>query len=73
MTEIVRSQSTSQEMLVNKDQVKGRVKEVEGKVEKGVGKITGDKGLEQKGKINEGLGKIQGAYGDVKDAVKKGA
>jgi uncharacterized protein YjbJ (UPF0337 family) len=60
-------------MLVNKDQVKGLVKEVEGKAEKGLGKVTGNKDLEQKGKINEGLGKIQGAYGDVKDAIKKGA
>jgi uncharacterized protein YjbJ (UPF0337 family) len=57
---------------VNKDQIKGRAREVEGKVEKGGGKITGNKDLEQKGKINEGLGKIQGAYGDVKDAIKKG-
>lgn len=57
---------------MNKDQIKGRVKEVEGKAEKGLGKITGNENLKQKGKINEGLGKIQGAYGDVKDAVKNG-
>lgn len=57
---------------MNKDQVKGRFKEVEGKAKQGLGKITGNKDLEQKGKIDEGMGKIQGAYGDVKDAIKKG-
>ena len=60
-------------MLVNKDQIKGRVREVEGKTKQGLGKITGNRDLEQKGKIDEGLGKLQGAYGDVKDAIKKGA
>jgi len=57
---------------MNKDQVKGRVKEVEGRAKKDVGKITGNERLQRQGKIDEASGKIQGAYGDIKDAVEKG-
>ncbi|KAF0233923.1 MAG: hypothetical protein FD177_1335 [Desulfovibrionaceae bacterium] len=57
---------------MDKDQVKGRTKEMSGKVKEVTGKIVGDKELEAKGNVEKNVGKIQAAYGDVKNAVKKG-
>lgn len=56
---------------MNKDQAKGRVKEVKGKVKEVAGKVTGDKNLEQKGKIQNAAGKVQAGYGDLKEDLKK--
>jgi uncharacterized protein YjbJ (UPF0337 family) len=55
---------------MNKDQVKGRIKEAKGKVKEATGKIVGNKELEEKGKIQYAEGKIQAGYGDVKEDVK---
>jgi len=57
---------------MDKDQVKGRAKEVSGKVKEVAGKIVGDKELEVKGNVEKNVGKVQAAYGDVKSNVKKG-
>ena len=57
---------------MNKDQVKGDIKEVKGQVKETAGKIFGDKNLEDKGKIQNAAGKIQKGYGDAKEEVKKG-
>ncbi|WP_027192699.1 CsbD family protein [Fundidesulfovibrio putealis] len=57
---------------MDKDQVKGRAKEVSGKVKEVAGKVVGDKKLEAKGNIEKNVGKAQAAYGDVKSEVKKG-
>ena len=56
---------------MNKDQVKGRVKEAEGKVKEVAGKLVGNSTLEQKGKAEKTVGKVQAAYGDIKNDVKK--
>lgn len=56
---------------MNKDQVKGRVKEVEGKAKEITGKVIGDKSMELKGKLERAGGKGQGLYGDVKANLKK--
>ena len=58
-------------MSVNKDQLKGRIDEVKGKAKEVVGKILGNKELEQKGKIESGVGKAEANYGDLKNEVKK--
>jgi uncharacterized protein YjbJ (UPF0337 family) len=59
---------------MNKDQIKGRIKEAKGKVKQVAGKMVGSKDLEKKGKIQHAEGKIQAGYGDgkedIKDAVK---
>jgi uncharacterized protein YjbJ (UPF0337 family) len=52
---------------MNKDQVKGRVKEAEGKVKEVTGKIVGNKNLEEEGKFEKTGGKVQARYGDLKD------
>lgn len=58
---------------VNKDQVKGKVKQVKGNVKETVGKVTGDKTMENKGKAQDTIGKIQEGYGDVKNDLRNGS
>ena len=55
---------------MNKDQTNGRVAEVKGKVKEVAGKIVGNKDLEQKGKIQNLAGKAQSAFGDAKADIK---
>jgi uncharacterized protein YjbJ (UPF0337 family) len=55
---------------MDKDQVKGKVKDVTGGVERKVGEWTGDKETEAKGAAKQVEGKAQNAWGTVKDAVK---
>ena len=55
---------------MNKDQVKGSVKDAAGKVQEKVGQSTGDRETESKGVGNQAEGKGQKIVGDVKDAVK---
>lgn len=56
---------------MDKEHVKGGVKEAVGDVKKGVGKATGNKRLENEGRVDEAEGKARKALGDVKDAFKK--
>ncbi len=55
---------------MNKDQTNGRIAEVKGKVKEVAGKIVGNKELEQKGKIQNTIGRAQSALGDAKADVK---
>lgn len=59
-----------EETVVNKDQVKGRVKEVKGKAKQIAGILVGDKTMEQKGKVQNAVGKAQAGYGDLKKDLK---
>ncbi len=56
---------------MNKDQVKGRVKQVKGKAKQMAGIVVGDKTLEQKGRVQNAVGKAQAGYGDLKKDLKK--
>ena len=58
-------------MSMNKDQVKGQVKEVTGMIKEVTGKIIGNEKLEEKGKIEKARGEAQGAIGDIKADVKE--
>ena len=63
-------------MTTNKDQVKGRVNEAEGKVKELAGKLVGNESLEAKGKTEKPHGHAQAKFGDVKQDIrdaKKGA
>lgn len=51
---------------MNKDQVKGRIKEAKGKAKEIAGKVVGNKDLEQEGKIENADGKVQAGYGDLR-------
>lgn len=56
---------------MNKDQIKGRAKEVEGKAKEVTGKVVGNKNLEAEGAIEKAVGKVQAHYGDARNAIKK--
>jgi len=55
---------------MNKDQVKGNVKDVVGKVQEEAGKVIGSTDQQQKGIHKQVEGKVQKAIGDMKEAVK---
>lgn len=55
---------------MNKDQIKGRIKEAEGAVKEVAGKVSGKDGLELKGKLEKAAGKAQAIVGDVKSDAK---
>ena len=54
---------------MNKDQVKGAVKEAAGKVQGKLGDLVGSTEQSVKGRVNEVAGKAQKKVGDVKEAV----
>jgi uncharacterized protein YjbJ (UPF0337 family) len=56
---------------MNKDQVKGRVKQAEGKVKEVAGKLVGNDRLQAKGKIENAVGTAQAGMGDLKSDLKK--
>jgi uncharacterized protein YjbJ (UPF0337 family) len=56
---------------MNKDQVKGRAKEVAGKIEKNVGRAVGSSRTEAKGLVKEVAGKIQKTVGDARGEYDK--
>ena len=56
---------------MNKDQIKGRIKEAQGTVKETAGKVSGKEILEQKGKLQKAAGKAQAGYGDIKNDIKK--
>lgn len=56
---------------MNKDQVKGRIKQAEGKAKEVAGKIVGNKDLKRKGQLENVAGKVQAGFGDLKEDLKK--
>jgi uncharacterized protein YjbJ (UPF0337 family) len=57
-------------MSVNKNQVRGRVKEAKGFVKEIAGKLAGNEKLEERGKVQKILGEAQAEIGDVKQKAK---
>ena len=60
-------------MRMNKDQVKGRVSTVEGKIKQAAGKLVGNEKLEAEGKAQTTLGRARAKFGDVKQKVRGAA
>lgn len=56
---------------MNKDQMKGRIKEAGGKVQKNLGDALDSPEHEAKGVAREQAGKVQKNWGDAKDEVKQ--
>ena len=56
---------------MNKNQIKGHIKEAKGTIKEAAGKVSGKKTLEQKGKLEKAAGKVQAGYGDVKKDIKE--
>lgn len=55
---------------MNKDQVKGAVKDAAGKVQQKTGEAIGSQEQQAKGLARQAEGKVQKSYGDAKEAVK---
>jgi uncharacterized protein YjbJ (UPF0337 family) len=58
---------------MNKDEIKGKAKDVAGRVERQVGEWTGDSEKQAHGAAKQAEGKVQNAWGKVKDAAKDAA
>jgi uncharacterized protein YjbJ (UPF0337 family) len=56
---------------VNRDQVKGTAKDVAGKVQRKVGKLTGNKTQQAKGAARQVEGKVQKGVGNVEQALDR--
>jgi uncharacterized protein YjbJ (UPF0337 family) len=55
---------------MNKDQVKGKAKDIGGKIQEGVGKVVGSNKQQAEGLAKQAEGKVQEKTGDVKEAAK---
>jgi uncharacterized protein YjbJ (UPF0337 family) len=55
---------------MTEERAKGATSKVRGKLEEGLGKVTGDKKTEATGKARQVKGEGQGVLGDVQDAVR---
>ena len=56
---------------MNRDQVKGTAKDVEGKIQRKVGELTGDERQQAKGAAKQVEGKVQKGIGNVEQALDK--
>ncbi|HET9112388.1 MAG TPA: CsbD family protein [Burkholderiales bacterium] len=56
---------------MNKDQIKGTAKEIAGKAQEGVGKVTNNKEQQAKGLGKQVAGKAEKTLGDAKETIKK--
>ncbi|NYG56073.1 CsbD family protein [Nocardioides perillae] len=56
--------------MSDQDKVDGKVDGLRGKAKEGVGKLTGDEGLERQGKADQVKGDLKQAADKVKDAFK---
>jgi uncharacterized protein YjbJ (UPF0337 family) len=57
---------------MNKDQIKGKAKDVGGKIQEKVGEAVGSRQQQSEGMAKQVEGKVQEKAGDLKDVVKKG-
>ena len=55
---------------MNKDQIKGKAKDIGGKIQEEVGKAVGSSEQQAKGLNKQAEGKLQKGVGDAKEAVK---
>jgi uncharacterized protein YjbJ (UPF0337 family) len=55
---------------MNKDQIKGAVKNAAGKVQQQTGKVIGSTEQQVKGVVKQAEGQTQKAFGDVKEVIK---
>ncbi|MBW8899302.1 MAG: CsbD family protein [Massilia sp.] len=57
---------------MNDDQIKGKAKDIGGKVQEEAGKVTGSSEQQAKGLSKQVEGKVQEKAGDLRDAINKG-
>jgi uncharacterized protein YjbJ (UPF0337 family) len=56
---------------MNKHQVKGAAKELAGKTQKTVGRMTGNQSMTAKGMTKQAAGKVQKSYGNAEESARK--
>ena len=56
---------------MDREHVKGGLKDAKGKVKEAAGKATGDRETEARGKADQTEGRFRKAVGDVKDAFRR--
>ena len=64
------SETQHEEMSMNKDQIKGAVRDLGGKIQEEAGKLVGSKEQQAKGLQNQLAGKVQQNIGNLEKAVK---
>jgi uncharacterized protein YjbJ (UPF0337 family) len=57
---------------MNDDQIKGKAKDIGGKVQEEAGKVVGSSEQQAKGLGKQVEGKVQEKVGDLKDAIDRG-
>ena len=55
---------------MNEDQIKGKAKDIGGKIQQKVGEATGNRQTQRDGQSKQVEGKVQEKAGDVKDVFK---
>lgn len=55
---------------MNKDQIKGKAKDIAGKVQEKAGELVGSSEQQAKGLAKQSEGKLQKGVGDAKEALK---
>jgi len=58
---------------MDKNRIKGKVKDVAGRIERQTGEWTGDKKKQARGAAMQAEGKVQNAWGKAKDAGRDAA
>ena len=58
---------------MDKDTIKGKAKDVAGRIQRQAGEWTGDEESQAEGAAKQAEGKVQNAWGQVKDAGRKAA
>jgi uncharacterized protein YjbJ (UPF0337 family) len=58
---------------MDQNQLSGTAKNLGGKAQEGVGRATGDPGMQARGRMRQAEGSMQDLYGQAKDAAADGA
>jgi len=57
---------------MDKDRIKGTLRQIGGAAKERLGEVSGDTSLEVEGTIERAEGTVQKAFGKAKDALRKG-
>ena len=57
---------------MNAAQVKGRIREAEGKIKAVAGRLVGNRRMEAKGHMQQAAGLLEASYGDLKNNMRRG-
>jgi uncharacterized protein YjbJ (UPF0337 family) len=57
--------------MVDENEVEGTIRDIGGKVQDGIGGLTGDAELQAEGKWNQAAGKAQKTFGEAADEVRE--